>query len=95
MTRLFSGKGNTMPVNVPSPKTKAPIVSLSGINLGIDSGKNCDSMSTKSAASSKPDDANDMCRLINANDNADDDNDDSDSNSILNQSADYDFLNNW
>lgn len=83
MTRLFSGKSNT--VNVPSPKTAAPLDSLSGIDLGIESAKNFDSMSTKSAASSKPDEMNDMSRLI----------DDDDLNSIMNKSADYDFLNNW
>lgn len=90
MTRLFSGKSSTMPVNVPSPKSKVPLDSLSGIDLGIESAKNFDSMSTKSAGSSKPDEINDMSRLIATND----DDEDEDMN-ILNQSADYDFLNNW
>lgn len=86
MTRLFSGKSNA--ISVPSQKTAAaPITTLSGIDLGIESGKNFDSMSTKSATSSKPDDINDMSRLIDANDNDDDDD--------LNKSDDYDFLNNW
>lgn len=92
MTRLFSGKGQTLPATVPSPKSTivpAPLDSLSGIDLGIsDSAKNFDSMSTKSASSSKPDEANDMSRLIDTND------DDNDIN-ILNTSTDYDFLNNW
>lgn len=92
MTRLFSGKSNTMPVNVPSLKSTQPI-DTSGIHLGIDSGKNFDSMSTKSASSSKPDEINDMSRLINAHD--DDDDDETNSNNILNTSDDYDFLNNW
>lgn len=94
MTRLFSGgKSNTMPVNVPSPKSTIPIDSLAGIDLGIPSTKHFDSMSTKSATSSKPDDTNDLSRLIDAHDN---DDDDADSNEIPNQSmADYDFLNNW
>lgn len=86
MTRLFSGKSNTMPVNVPSPK--ATPIDTSGIDLGIESHKNFDSMSTKSATSSKPDDINDMSRLIDAND------DDEDPNN-MDQSGDYDFLNNW
>lgn len=90
MTRLFSGKGNTLPVNVPSPKCTAPIDSLADIDLGIDSGKHFDSMSTKSANSSKPDEITDSSRLIDDNDN-----DDDDLNSTLNVSADYDFLNNW
>lgn len=93
MTRLFSGKSNT-PVNVPSPKTAAPLDSLAGIDLGIESAKNFDSVSTKSAGSSKPDEINDMSRLIDANDNENDD-DDNDLDSIMNKSADYDFLNNW
>lgn len=93
MTRLFSGKSNTMPpVNVPSPKSAAPIDSLSGIHLHIDSAKNFDSMSTKSATSSKPDEINDLSRLIDTENNDDDDND---LNSILSKSIDYDFLNNW
>lgn len=79
-----------MPVNVPSPKCIAPIDSLSGIDLGIDSAKNFDSMSTKSATSSKPDEITDLSRLIDANDN-----DDDDLSNILDKSADYDFLNNW
>lgn len=92
MTRLFSGKSNTLPVNVSSPKsTVKPLDSLSGIDLGIDSGKNFDSMSTKSATSSKPDD---MSRLIDVNDGDNDDEDD-DGNNILNQVEGYDFLNNW
>lgn len=68
--------------------------SLAGIDLGIDSNKNknFDSMSTKSASSSKPDETSDISRLI---DPKNDDNDDNDLNEILNQSADYDFLNNW
>lgn len=88
MTRLFSGKSNTMPVNVPSPKSSVVVDSLAGIDLGIVSAKNFDSMSTKSANSSKPDDTNDLSRLIDAHDNDDDDN-------VPNQTADYDFLNNW
>lgn len=95
MTRLFSGKSNTMHVNVPSPKATAAIDSLSGIDLGIETSKNFDSMSTKSATSSKPDEANDLSRLIVENDGDDDDDDDNDSNDNLNTSADYDFLNNW
>lgn len=112
MTRLFSGKSNAIPINVPSPKaappappqqlktnTKKAPLDLSGINLGIESAsKNFDSMSTKSATSSKPDEiTNDMSRLIDVNDNDDDDDeDDSDRmNNALNNSGDYDFLNNW
>lgn len=105
MTRLFSGKSNAM--NVPSPRTaaaaaavssnaankKAVPLDLSSINLGIVSASNnFDSMSTKSATSSKPDEiTNDMSRLIDVNDNDEDDGD----NDIMNESADYDFLNNW
>lgn len=95
MTRLFSSKSNTMPVNVPSPKSTVPVDSLSSIDLGIESTKHSDSMSTKSATSSKPDDVNDLSRLIDAHDHDDDDDNDKDLNHILNQSADYDFLNNW
>lgn len=111
MTRLFSGKSNTMPVNVSNPKpviaasaaaakstnAKACLpLDLSGINLGIGSTlKNFDSMSTKSATSSKPDEiTTDMSRLIDINDN-DDDDDDDDGNNVLNNTIDYDFLNNW
>lgn len=92
MTRLFSGKSSTMPMNVPSPKSKVPLDSLAGIDLGIESVKNFDSMSTKSAGSSKPDEITDMSRLI-SNTNNDDDDDDDDSNDVL--TTDYDFLNNW
>lgn len=82
-------------------KTTAPI-DLSGIDLGIQ---------LKSALSSKPNQTiNDTSRLIDVNDNNDDnavDDDDNDDivngnnttthciNNILNESADYDFLNNW
>lgn len=70
--------------------------SLSGINLVIDSstGKDFDSMSTKSAGScDKADDINDMSRLIDTND--DDDDNDLDGGSMLGKSLDFDFLNNW
>lgn len=114
MTRLFSGKSNAM--NVPSPRTavaagaasspsankKAAPLDLSSINLGIVSASsNFDSMSTKSATSSKPEEiTNDMSRLIDVNDNDEDDDDDDEGdndriNNIMNESADYDFLNNW
>lgn len=117
MTRLFSGKSNAM--NVPSPRAstaaaaaaaasstavnkKTAPLDLSSINLGISS-NNFDSMSTKSATSSKPDETtNDMSRLIDVTDIDNDDDeerdDDSDNdriNNMLNESADYDFLNNW
>lgn len=111
MTRLFSGKSNAIPVNIPIPKAAPPAppstaskktvpLDLSSINLGIEStSKNFDSMSTKSATSSKPDEiTNDMSRLIDANDNDDDDDDDGDNdriNNILNKKPDFDFLNNW
>lgn len=92
MTRLFSGKTNSMQVNaVPSPKsTVVPLDSLAGIDLGIESNKNFDSMSTKSAGSSRPDDINDMSRLIDVNDD-----DEHEMNNILNEVEGYDFLNNW
>lgn len=111
MTRLFSGKSNAMNVPSPraaataaaagaaSPslaKKKAAPLDLSSINLGIvTASSNFDSMSTKSATSSKPEEiTNDMSRLIDINDNDDDDDDDG-VNDILNETADYDFLNNW
>lgn len=77
-------------------KKKAAPLDLSSINLGIvTASSNFDSMSTKSATSSKPEEiTNDMSRLIDINDN-DDDEDDDGANDILNETADYDFLNNW
>lgn len=92
-----------MPMNVSSPKAAAPVstntkampLDLSGIVLGIEStSKNFDSISTKSATSSKPDEiTNDMSRLIDVNDNDDDDDDDDDVHA--DNSLDFDFLNNW
>lgn len=110
MTRLFSGKSNAM--NVPNPRAaaaaaaavssaskKGASLDLSSINLGIVSASsNFDSMSTKSATSSKPDEVpNDLSRLIDVNDDdeEDDDGDIDRINDIMNESADYDFLNNW
>lgn len=102
MSKLFSGKTNTLPVKMPTnPKSTSKVAdTLSGINLRIDSGKDFDSMSTKSARScEKRDEPNDMSRLIDRNDDNDDDGVDEPDGlniSILsNQTADYDFLNNW
>lgn len=96
MTRLFSGKSNTMPVHVPSPKSAppppppkataaaktVPPVDLTGIDLGIESTqKRFDSMTSKCTKSSKPNELiSDMSRLIDVNDNNDVDDDDNDVN---------------
>lgn len=79
-----------------SVNMKTTPLDLSSIDLGIGStSKNFDSMSTKSATSSKPDEiTNDMSRLIDANDNDDDDDNDN-GNGINSIPADYDFLSNW
>lgn len=80
---------------MPTAKDVDQVDSLLGINLVIDSstGKDFDSMSTKSAGScDKADDINDMSRLINAND---DDDNDLNRDSMLGKSLDFDFLNNW
>lgn len=97
MSKLFNSKTNTVPVKVSSnPKSTAP-VDISAIDLGIESGKEFDSMSTKSAGSHvlKTDEHSDRSRLI---DNDDDDENVTDANgnkSLADASLDFDFLNNW
>lgn len=92
MSKLFNSKNNTVPVKIPNPKSIAPI-DTSGIDLGIESSKGFDSMSTKSAGSReiKADDSSDLCRLI----DVDDEDNEMKTNKMLEESADYDFLNNW
>lgn len=86
-----------MPVSRPKSTAHDALVGIDlVIDSHVDSNENFDSMSTKIAASSKPDETSNISRLIDPKTDDNDDNDhDNDSNEILNQSADYDFLNNW
>lgn len=91
MSKLFNSKNNPVPVKISNPKSIAPI-DTSGIDLVIESSKDFDSMSTKSAGSReiKADDSSDLCRLI----DIDDEHNEMKGNQVM-EKPDYDFLNNW
>lgn len=82
-----------MPVKVSPNQTLTIPVDMSAIDLGIESEKNFDSMSTKSAGSRELK-ASDRSRLIDNDDDEDDDNANDDDNDLKNP-LDFDFLNNW
>lgn len=91
-----------MPVKVATNPKIVIADDLSAIDLGIESGKEFDSISTKSAGSHelKADDRSDRSRLIDNNDDDDDNDDDTNGDGvkpeqIINTQLDFDFLNNW
>lgn len=93
MSKLFNSKSNAVPVKMSSNHTVAMPVDMSGIDLGIESEKNFDSMSTKSAGSRELK-ASDRSRLIDNDDDEDGDNE-NDEDDDRNNQLDFDFLNNW
>lgn len=104
MSKLFNSKTNAVPVKVATNPKIIIADDLSAIDLGIESGKEFDSMSTRSAGSHelKRDDNSDRSRLIDNNNHDGDDDDDDDNNGnvvkgerVSNTQLDFDFLNNW